>query len=171
MGSLVSDNRTFSRQSNSLNFVYPNDFRRDKGGDLHLAYAYVSVSVSGSVCDSWTKAEAIRWRSGSLVSITTSYCLGPTMECACGAIYIFVFSMRCAPYIVWLPWSFLVDGRIQILKRASGVTPLSAPKNDKQTILPLREGDSSRLLGLVTETSDSRSSACEQIAVTPTTAP
>ena len=119
MGSLVGDNRTFSRQSNSLNFAYPNDFRRDRGGDPNSAYAYVSMSVSGSVCDSWAKAEAIRWRSGSLVSITSPYCLGSTMEFACGAIYMFVFSMGCAPYIVWLPWSFLVDRRIQILKSAS----------------------------------------------------
>ena len=120
MGSLVSDKRTFSRQLNSLNFVCPNDFRRDEGGDPNSVYAYVSMSVSGFVCDSWAKDEAIRWRrSGSLVSITCPYCLGPTMEFACVAIYMFVFSMGCAPYIVWLSWSFLVDRRTQILKIAS----------------------------------------------------
>ena len=62
-------------------------------------------------------------------------------------------------------------GRIQILERASGVTPLSLKKIDKQIILPLRKGDYSRLLALVTETSDSQSSACEQVAGMPTTAP
>ena len=82
--------------------------------------------------------------------------------------------MGCAPYM-WLRWSFPVDWRMQIPNGASGVTPPPPPKRTiKQSsrfaweVPPI----SSRLLALVIETSDSRSSTCEQVPAMPTfTAP
>ena len=72
VGSSISDNRTILRQLNGYDF-FTNDFTRDKRGTT-IRPMCVCVWISISVYDSWGKAEAIRWRSGSFVSIFSPFC-------------------------------------------------------------------------------------------------